>query len=87
MEDKDILQRIVSNGGSCNWLNNEPDGGESTCAKCPLNNLLKDEDGNYVSCFLAVKAHQTEDQDAAYYKKAVEVLIDLAMEEELAKCT
>ena len=87
MDDKDILQRIVDENGSCDWLDEQEDGGNSICDKCPMSNLLKDKDGNRVACYIALKAHEVSDPDKLYYDKAVEILIDLSMEETLAECT
>ena len=87
MEDKDILQRIVDEKGSCDWLDDLEDGGISICEKCPMSNLLKDKDGNPVACYIALKAHEVSDPDKLYYDKAVEILIDLSMEDTLAERT
>ena len=84
MDGNDILQRIVDEKGNCDWIMSEA---EDICDKCPMSRLKKNKDGNYLACYLALKAYETVDPDKLYYDKAVELLMEISMEETLAECT
>lgn len=81
MKDKDILQKIIANKGSCNWAD------PSVCAECPIGKLTKREDNNYLSCADALKVDglTEEAQDAKYKYVAERLLLDLSVDEILTE--
>jgi hypothetical protein len=75
MQQVDILQKIIEEGGSCCW--SDP----SICALCPLSKLKIKPNGNYLSCIESIGAENlTEEEADAKYKLAAEsALLDLQM--------
>lgn len=79
MTDKDILQRIIDENGSCCW--SDP----KTCEQCPLSRLKQRKDGTYRSCIESVRidGFTEEEADARYKEVAERLLLDLSVEEYL----
>lgn len=71
MKPVDILEKIVSTNGSCDWA------GPSTCAECPFSKLKQREDGTYLSCLDALNADikDKKEQNKLYLQAAKEYLI------------
>jgi len=81
MTNEEILQKIISEEGSCEgWAN------AKICKICPMGRLKQRHDGTYASCIEAVGASNCsslEEADAKYKKMAQKVLLDIVAEEHL----
>lgn len=82
-QERDILQQIVDNEGSCTgWAN------KSVCDMCPMSRLKKRPDGEYYSCFEAICSPDMvseEEADNRYRDLAVKMLMDAEIEAILSK--
>ena len=73
MKPADILEKIVSENGSCDWA--DPN---TVCSNCPFSKLKQRPDGTYLSCLdaLGVTNYKSRTaQDELYLKAAKEYLI------------
>ena len=79
MKEKDILEKIIKEDGSCCWAKPE------ICEQCPLSRLKQRADGTYYSCIEAVRidGETEEDADARYKEIASRILTDMSIEEYL----
>lgn len=92
MDKRDILQRIIDNHGSCDWLGFEGNTAPA-CAFCPLSKLKKRKDGTYMSCWDSLMSPPPGEwipafgryskSDDLYMDKAVELLQDILIEDML----
>lgn len=75
MDGITILERIVSEEGSCNWAC------ASVCASCPLGKLARYESGGFMSCVesLDIDGLSEIEADAKYKLAAINKLADLAI--------
>ena len=81
-DERDILQTIVDNDGSCTkWAN------KSICSACPMSKLKKRKGGGYYSCFEAICASDLteEEADQKYKEAAIKLLQDMSIEDMLIK--
>lgn len=81
-DEREILEKIVENDGSCTkWAN------KSICEACPMSRLKKRDNGGYYSCFEAICALELseEDADRKYKEAAVRLLQDMSIEDLLIK--
>lgn len=71
MKPADILEKIVSENGSCDWAD------PNICQNCPFSKLKQRQDGTYLSCLDALCADMKNKkaQDELYLKAAKEYLI------------
>jgi hypothetical protein len=87
MHEKDILNKIIDNGGTCDWILQEDV--ESVehimCHKCPLSKLEKRPGGGYKGCYDSlIKSKEDEARaDEIYIEAASNKLMDIQIEEEL----
>jgi hypothetical protein len=82
MDEREILEKIVENEGSCTkWAN------KSICATCPMSRLKKQKHGGYYSCFEAICVSDlTEvEADKRYKEAAIRLLQDMSIEDMLIK--
>lgn len=82
MDEREILQKIVDENGSCSWIDRVK--AESTCAICPMSKLKKKENSeNHLSCIeaLGVQNLSPEEQDAKYKEVATRILLDKNIED------
>ena len=81
MNEKDILEKIIQEGGNCCWAK------PSICKNCPMSRLKTREDGTYVSCVesLGVTELSEEEADAVYLKAAERALLGLELDDMLTK--
>ena len=79
MTEKEILQKIIEQDGSCCWAKPE------ICEQCPLSKLKQRPDGTYHSCVEAVRIDGVteEDADLRYKEIASRILTDISVEEYL----
>jgi hypothetical protein len=79
--ERDILQKIVDNEGSCTWAN------KSICNLCPMSRLKKRTDDKYYSCFesICVEGMSEEEADQKYKEAALKILMDEGIEDMLSK--
>lgn len=86
MNKKDILKRIITRKGSCDWVTEEARG-LNPCNFCPLSRLRKKPNGDYYSCYESVCGDTAEEDssriDKMYQEAAVKALLDISMDEEL----
>ena len=78
--ERDILQKIVDNEGSCTkWAN------KSICSACPMSKLRRRPSGTYYSCFeaICVSGLNEEEADNKYKEVAVRLLQDISIEDML----
>ena len=81
-DEKDILQAIVDNEGSCTkWAN------KSICRQCPMSKLKKRKEGGYYSCFEAICVLELieEEADRKYKDAAIRLLQDMSIDDMLIK--
>ncbi len=81
MTPKDILQSILDNGGSCDWIADHPPG--KICQDCPLSKLSKYK-RKYLSCYESVIGNRkipVSEQDAQYKVAAENALIIIIINE------
>ena len=76
MEGIKILERIISEEGSCCWAT--PD----VCKRCPLGCLIRSDNGGFMSCVeaLSIDGLSEEEADAKYKQAAIEKLFDAALD-------
>lgn len=76
---KQILQKIISTGGQCDF------GTPSICRACPLSKLKPKEDGTFLGCLeaIGVVGLKGKEVDDKYLEAANRKLLDLEMEEAL----
>lgn len=78
----EILESIIENNGSCDWVTrHDKILSEDICNLCPLG---FDKNGKPVACYYNVKTSATQtpaELDSAYVEAAKKKLIDLLMEE------
>ena len=79
MNQKDILQKIIDEDGSCCWST------PSICDICPLSKLRSREDGTHLSCIESLNADGLDEEEAdRLYKKAAEhMLMSVSIHEAL----
>ncbi len=86
MRKKEVLKRIIANKGSCDWVMEQSDG-STACQYCPLGKLRQKPNGDYFSCFESICGDIKEDNsskiDKMYHDAAVNILLDISMDEEL----
>jgi hypothetical protein len=70
-----ILERIVDEDGSCTWAT------PSICAQCPLGQLVRSDNGKYMSCVeaLSIDGLSEEEADLKYKTAAIDKLIDITL--------
>jgi hypothetical protein len=89
MDDKDILQKIIDENGSCDWTAHSHPQPYYICSVCPMSKLKKREDGEgYLSCYDAIGILESDthfETDQKYKEKATEVLFDLVLEDLLGE--
>ena len=80
MDKRDILQNIIDNGGTCVALYRND---KTICQYCPMSKLATRSDGTYLSCWDALGLQYTYGghTDEIYFKKAVELLSDILMDD------
>lgn len=88
MDKREILQRIIDDGGDCEALHARSL--FHLCKSCPLSKLKQRPDGTYLSCWDAIVISEgqpgAEDHRFAeelYLDKALEVLQDIVVEDML----
>jgi hypothetical protein len=88
MDKREILQRIIDDGGDCEALHARSL--FHLCKSCPLSKLKQRPDGTYLSCWDAIVIQggdrTLEDHRFAeelYLEKALEVLQDIMIEDML----
>lgn len=76
MNEIDILEKIIEEKGSCNWVL------PHICDVCPLGKLTRDSDGSYISCAeaLAIDGLSESEADARYERAAADKLAEMAIE-------
>jgi len=88
MDDKTILQKIIDENGSCDWIVSPPHKNHYICSKCPMSKLRKNYDGSdYISCVDALNVHHLsgDEQDEVYKEQATKMLFDIIMDEMLGE--
>ena len=81
-DEKQILEKIVDNDGSCTkWANKD------ICGRCPMSRLKKRSNGSYYSCFEAICVTELseEEADKRYGRAALRLLMDIGIEDMLIK--
>lgn len=81
MKPSEILETIVSNDGSCDWLAKRKDV-LKVCSQCPIGRLHQRPDGTYAPCLdvilgphAATSNMPEHEQNKLYLAKAKELLI------------
>jgi len=76
MDGVSILERIVTEDGSCSWAR------ARICRQCPLGRLIKADGSRYVSCVeaLNIEGLSEEEADSRYKDAAALKLAELAIE-------
>ena len=93
MDCRAILQKIIDNNGSCEWIKEygTPADPNYICSLCPMSKLKKRADGSWMNCGDALGAmfngHWMEDQTnrKLYVDKARQLLVDLHVEDMLTE--
>jgi hypothetical protein len=77
MNSVEILERIVAEEGSCCWAT------PSICRDCPLGNLIRSDNGKFMSCVEALNIEKLseEEADARYKEAALRKIADLALDQ------
>jgi hypothetical protein len=72
-----ILERIVTEEGSCTWASS------IVCKKCPLGRLVKADGSRHVSCVEAINIEglSEEEADARYKETATNKLAELVLDD------
>jgi hypothetical protein len=88
MDKREILQKIIDDGGDCEALHARTQ--FYLCKTCPMSRLKQRTDGTYLSCWDSLITSSGEshldDQKFAediYYAKALELLQDIIIEDML----
>jgi hypothetical protein len=76
MDGVKILERIIAEEGSCCWAT------PAVCISCPLGNLIRSDDGKYMSCVEALNIENLseEEADIKYKEAATSKLGDIAVD-------
>jgi len=89
MDEKDILQEIIDEDGSCDWIEKHPSGSHYICSQCPMSKLVKRVNSDYyLSCWdaLRISSSDTESEvDNKYKEQATKILFDLISDEILGE--
>lgn len=87
MDSKGILQKIIDEEGSCDWINDlNPSNPHYICERCPMSKLRKHKDGRYLSCFEALGLDDPGIIANSKYKQAAEhILSDISIEDMLVE--
>lgn len=84
MNDEEILEKIIAEEGSCDWVLEQP---TSICESCPMSKFrLKDDGTTYWSCLQAIGADLLTTKlevDAKYKSTAEQILTDLSFEKKV----
>lgn len=92
MDKREILQQIIDNNGSCDWIGYSQGGTDKlhkACSICPLGKLKQRPDGSYYGCWEALVRDEANaafkflDADKLYLDKATEILQDILVEDML----
>lgn len=85
MDKRQILQKIVDEEGSCDWIEADRCDNQYICSTCPLSKLVKKDDLNYYSCIDALKVIglPTQEQNKRYKETAERLLLDISVEDML----
>jgi hypothetical protein len=85
MTPQEILERIISEEGSCDWIQKYKR--KAICSKCPLSKLKRRPDGQYLCCMEALGITVSEElrkkADHIYKRTAESLLFDMIVEEML----
>ncbi len=87
MDKCEILQQIIDNGGSCDFIDSM--GISEVCKICPLSKLEQRPNGGYYSCWDSVIGPENDmmllqgiiTPESLYAAKAEEILEDLEIED------
>jgi hypothetical protein len=77
MDSIEILERIITEEGSCTWANS------AVCKRCPLGRLVRADGSRYVSCVEAINIQglSEEEADARYKETATNKLAELMLDD------
>lgn len=84
LSKKFIIKKIIEENGNCEWVSEYR--GKYVCKYCPFNTLKKKDEYNFFSCYEAVNGStrpEYEVSEQRYKDKAIKLLIDMVVEEEL----
>ena len=86
LSKKEILQKIIKEDGSCEWIIEEFTG-QDVCRLCPFNTLKKKDEYNFFCCYEAVNGATRPLNEVEEYKRyretAIQLLVDMVVQEEL----
>lgn len=70
MDGSAILERIITENGSCCWAN------PTVCTMCPLGRLARNDTGKFMSCVeaIGIDGLSEEEADAKYKEAAIDKL-------------
>lgn len=79
MEKLEILEKIIEEGGSCNWIR-YGDGARSICDNCPINGENRNCADFSEQLYKGGKK-TAQEQNEAYKKLAERTLVEIAFED------
>jgi len=81
MDPKEILRKIISSNGSCDWIDLES--ADKICEACPLSHAQVGETGNFMSCTEMIDTYQQTSTaaNARYKSIAIDILNRIELEE------
>ncbi len=86
LSKKEILQKIIDEEGSCEWIFKEYKD-QDVCRNCPFNTLKKKDQYNFFCCYEAVNGTvrpiNEEEADERYKETAIQLLVDMVVNEEI----
>jgi len=86
LSKKEILKKIISEDGSCEWILDEYKG-QDVCRNCPFNKLKKKDEFNFFCCYEAIfgtaRPVNEEEEYRRYKETAIQLLIDMVVTEEI----
>ena len=77
MDGVKILERIVTEEGSCCWAR------PSVCKRCPLGSLIRSDSGEFMSCVeaLNIDGLSEEEADKKYKQAALSKIADMVLDQ------
>ena len=83
MDSRTILERIISEKGSCTWVREYYHIDLNyICSRCPISKLAKKQNGDWINCVEALGFNAAVN-DETYMRKAEELLLDLMIDDML----